>query len=97
MLAAARRAALRWARPAATPTCSRCTCEPELDIVTYFPRGRSLSAVDAASERVLDAGMDDADDPVFLSTLRVTARRVRAPPPGHRRATPTARASCAAC
>ena len=52
----------------------RCTCEPELDIVTYFPsRPSAVATVDAATERVLAAGMADADDPVFLSTMRVTA------------------------
>ena len=46
--------------------------EPELDIVGYYPRRGSLSEIDAASARVLDAGMQ-ADDPVYLSTLRVEA------------------------
>ena len=43
-----------------------------LDIVSYYPRRGSLSEIDAASARVLDAGMT-ADDPVYLSTLRVGA------------------------
>ena len=46
---------------------------PELDIVTYAPRAGSLSEVDAASERMLHAAMNDPDDPWFLSTLRVSA------------------------
>ena len=43
---------------------------PVLDIVTAFPSRDALSAVDAASRAVLDAGMT-AEDPVFLSTLRL--------------------------
>ena len=46
--------------------------DPVLDIVGYYPRRGSLSEIDAASARVLDAGMH-ADDPVYLSTLRVGA------------------------
>ncbi|MET9871691.1 aspartate aminotransferase family protein, partial [Streptomyces sp. NPDC006386] len=44
---------------------------PELDIVSYFPvvEPATLSAVDAASARVLADGMA-GPDPVFLSTLR---------------------------
>src|SRR4051812_7337190 len=43
--------------------------EPELDIVCYHPRRPSLSETDTASEAMLSAGMADADDPVYLSTL----------------------------
>ncbi len=48
---------------------------PELDIVTYFPHrpGMSGPAISAASERMLRQGMDSAEDPVWLSTLRVDA------------------------
>ena len=56
---------------------------PELDIVTYAPRGGSLSEVDAASERMLHAAMNDPDDPWFLSTLRVTADAFTALHPSH--------------
>jgi glutamate/tyrosine decarboxylase-like PLP-dependent enzyme len=44
---------------------------PELDIVTYFPAADSLAAIDALSADMLRAGMDDPDDPIFLSTLKV--------------------------
>jgi glutamate/tyrosine decarboxylase-like PLP-dependent enzyme len=44
---------------------------PVLDIVTYFPARESMSEVDAASRAALEAGMADAADPVFLSTLRI--------------------------
>jgi glutamate/tyrosine decarboxylase-like PLP-dependent enzyme len=58
---------------------------PELDIVTYAPRGGTLSEVDAASERMLHAAMNDPDDPWFLSTLRVSADAFTALHPGHAR------------
>ena len=44
--------------------------EPELDILTYFPTRPTASAIDAASQDVLERGMSE-DDPVFLSTLRI--------------------------
>jgi glutamate/tyrosine decarboxylase-like PLP-dependent enzyme len=47
--------------------------EPMLDIVTYWPRRPRMSEVDAASASILHRGMDDAEDPIFLSTLRVDA------------------------
>jgi hypothetical protein len=49
-----------------------------LDIVTYWPRRRRMSEVDAASEAVLHRGMGDAEDPIFLSTLRVDASAFQA-------------------
>ena len=58
---------------------------PELDIVTYAPRAGSLSEVDAASERMLHAAMNDPDDPWFLSTLRVSAGAFTALHPSHAR------------
>ena len=52
---------------------------PELDIVVYAPRPDTpaLTALDAASQRVFDAGMADEDDPVFLSLYRLDAGRLR--------------------
>jgi glutamate/tyrosine decarboxylase-like PLP-dependent enzyme len=73
MLAASRRAALRLSSLLRSDAGLTLHVEPELDIVTYFPTRPALSAVDAATERALAAGMADAGDPVFLSTIRVTA------------------------
>jgi hypothetical protein len=73
MLAASRRAALRLAALLRSDAELTLHVEPELDIVTYFPSRAALSAVDAATDRALAAGMADAADPVFLSTIRVTA------------------------
>jgi glutamate/tyrosine decarboxylase-like PLP-dependent enzyme len=69
VLAAGRHAALDWAARLRDSDVLALHVEPELDIVAYLPRVASFSALDAASEAVLKAGMDDPDDPVFLSTL----------------------------
>jgi glutamate/tyrosine decarboxylase-like PLP-dependent enzyme len=52
--------------------------QPETDIVVYAPRPSeaSMSAIDAASHRVFEAGMEDAEDPVFLSLYRLDAGRL---------------------
>ena len=71
MLAAGRRAALDWAARLEGSDVLSLHLPPELDIVTYLPAAGSLSAVDAASIAVLEAGMSDPDDPVFLSVLHV--------------------------
>ena len=92
VLEAGVRAARAWASLLRESGELRLLTEPELDIVGYYPRRRSLSEIDAASARVLDAGMQ-AEDPVYLSTLRVEAEPSR--PTSS--ATPTAPASCAAC
>ncbi|MFF4397375.1 pyridoxal phosphate-dependent decarboxylase family protein [Streptomyces sp. NPDC001480] len=71
VLAAGRRAALNWAELITASDVLRLYQHPELDIVTYFPavRPATLSAIDAASARVLADGMT-GPDPVFLSTLK---------------------------
>ncbi|CAN5810724.1 aminotransferase class V-fold PLP-dependent enzyme [soil metagenome] len=56
--------------------------EPALDIVTYFPTLTSMRAVDSASDALLHAGMEDEEDPVFLSSLRVGAEAFAALHPG---------------
>lgn len=47
--------------------------DPELDIVGFVPRPEpfSATAVSRASREILRRAMDDRDDPVFLSTLRL--------------------------
>jgi glutamate/tyrosine decarboxylase-like PLP-dependent enzyme len=82
VLAAGRRAALAWAELIESSEHLALFERPELDIVGYFPAAASLSAVDAASARVLHAGMAARHDPVFLSTLRVDAGPLRARHPG---------------
>jgi glutamate/tyrosine decarboxylase-like PLP-dependent enzyme len=73
VIAAGRRAALDWAGRLAGSAALELYQPPELDIVCYFPAAASLSAVDAASAQILQAGMTDPTEPVYLSTLRVTA------------------------
>jgi len=82
VLAAGRRAALDWARRLAASEYLELYQQPELDIVSYFPMERSLSAIDAASACILRAGMTDPDEPVFLSTLRVTSDAMARRHPG---------------
>jgi glutamate/tyrosine decarboxylase-like PLP-dependent enzyme len=84
VLAACRRAALDWARLLSVSGTLELYQPPELDIVSYFPvtRPASLSAVDEASQRLLAGGMADPADPVFLSTLRVTADAMARRHPG---------------
>jgi glutamate/tyrosine decarboxylase-like PLP-dependent enzyme len=79
VLAAGRRAALDWSALLRSSADLDLYQPPELDIVCYFPAGRSRSAaaIDAASARVMQAGMTDPDQPVFLSTLRVSADAFR--------------------
>ena len=75
ILAAARRAARDFAGRLQT---LRVHVEPELDIVTYLPPAASVSELDAASAAIVRAGMDDPEDPVFLSTVRVDAEHLAA-------------------
>src|SRR5580704_306964 len=59
VLAAGRRAALAWAGLLSQSAVLELYQPPELDIVSYFPvaAGRTLSAIDAAAEEILQAGM----------------------------------------
>jgi glutamate/tyrosine decarboxylase-like PLP-dependent enzyme len=78
IVAAARRAALAFADRLKASGTLRLHLEPELDIVTYLPPATSLSELDAATAAILHAGMEDPDDPVFLSTIRVDAEHLAA-------------------
>ncbi|MER5873177.1 pyridoxal-dependent decarboxylase, partial [Streptomyces sp. NPDC002044] len=84
ILAANRRAALRWADLLESSDALELYQRPDLDIVTYFPvaAGGSLSAIDAASDRLLCDGMTAESDPVFLSVLRADAEAFAARHPG---------------
>src|SRR5690606_34303520 len=80
ILAACLRAARAWAARLADSDALDLYLPPETDIVTFFPRTAepTLSAVDAASQRLFAAAMEDAADPVFLSLYRVPAEALRA-------------------
>lgn len=73
MLAAGRRAARSWAGLLGASQLLTLHLDPELDIVTFFPAAGRLSAIDARSAALLQAGMSDPDDPIFLSLLNVDA------------------------
>jgi glutamate/tyrosine decarboxylase-like PLP-dependent enzyme len=92
VLAAGLRAARAWAARLADSEELGLLTEPQLDIVTFWPRTheRSLAAVDAASAALLRAAMTDPS-PVYLSTLRVAAERLRRRDPGLAADAPSAR------
>ncbi|MGW1752111.1 pyridoxal phosphate-dependent decarboxylase family protein [Streptomyces sp. NPDC002092] len=71
VLAAGRRAALKWADLIEASDLLELYQQPQLDIVTYFPTvdPKTLSGIDAASARILADGMT-APDPVYVSTLK---------------------------
>jgi glutamate/tyrosine decarboxylase-like PLP-dependent enzyme len=81
VLAAGRRAALDLAGQLDQSEHFTLYQRPELDIVTYFA-GDRLSTIDATSDRILHAGMSHETDPVYLSTMRVTAEAMTARHPG---------------
>lgn len=75
VLAACREAALDWADLLESSDRLHLFQRPELDIVSYYPVTIpvSLAAIDETSARMLADGISDADRPVFVSTLNVTA------------------------
>ena len=75
VLASGRRAAVRWASIIRDSEELALYQEPELDIVTYFPRTTplTLSAIDAASHRIMETGMNAPEDPIFLSVARASS------------------------
>lgn len=75
VLAAGRSAALEWAGLLEESEVLDLYQPPELDIVTYLPKLPSLSAIDAASARILTQGMNQD---VYLSTFQVSADAVGA-------------------
>jgi glutamate/tyrosine decarboxylase-like PLP-dependent enzyme len=78
IVASGLRAARAWAELLDASDEFRLYQPPELDILTFWPRpgSPSCSGVDAASAALLRAAMDDPS-PVFLSTLRLAAGRLR--------------------
>jgi glutamate/tyrosine decarboxylase-like PLP-dependent enzyme len=76
IVTAARQAAKDLAARLRESELLRLYMEPELDIVTYLPRAETPDEIDALSAAMLRAGMDDPDDPIFLSTLKVDGFRI---------------------
>lgn len=94
ILAASLRAARDWHERLHTAELLAPYQAPELDIVTFFPRARphAVSAVDEAAAALFRRAMDDPEDPLFLSVLRVDAGRLAAASaPGLHLDRPTAR------
>ena len=76
ILSAALRAARALAERLSASDLYRLWAPPETDIVVYAPRRDGVAETDAASGAVFDAGMADADDPLFLSLYRLDAARL---------------------
>jgi glutamate/tyrosine decarboxylase-like PLP-dependent enzyme len=82
VLAAGLRAARRWWELLEGSELLAPVLRPELDIVTLVPRTpRSLTTLDGACQAMLERGMTEPD-PLFLSLLRMDARRLVAALPG---------------
>jgi glutamate/tyrosine decarboxylase-like PLP-dependent enzyme len=83
LLAGGLRAARAWAELLEASQGFSLYQPPELDILAFWPRpgSPSCAAVDAASAALLHAAMRDPS-PVYLSTLRLAADRLRRRDPG---------------
>ncbi|WP_409182862.1 pyridoxal phosphate-dependent decarboxylase family protein [Amycolatopsis sp. VS8301801F10] len=73
MLAACRRAANDFAGLLKESDRFALHLEPALDIVAYWPRRTRMSEITDAANAILQNGMADPDNPLYLSTLRVDA------------------------
>ena len=79
ILAACLEAARRWHALLDGSDALQPYVRPELDIVTFLPRldAPTSAQIDEASRRLFQEAMEDAEDPVFLSLLRVASGRLR--------------------
>lgn len=75
-----RRAARDWAELLRTSTRLSLLLEPELDIVVFFPdtTARTASAISRGSDTIFEHAMNDTENPVYLSKLRVKTSMLRA-------------------
>ena len=74
VIAPGRRAALKWAGKLRESELFELYQEPDLDIVSYFPRGDSLTDIDRRSGAILTAGMNaPRDESLFVATYQVNA------------------------
>ncbi|MFB6099460.1 MAG: aspartate aminotransferase family protein [Salinibacter sp.] len=75
ILVAGLRAARTWTDAVEDSDALRVIAPPETDIVSYAPATgtESLSAVHEASQALLDAAMNDPDDPIYTSVYRLSA------------------------
>lgn len=79
ILAACLRAARRWAALIEASEELRLVQLPELDILTFYPVPSlpTATAVDTLSQRLFQVAMEEPEDPVFLSVLRLQAEGLR--------------------
>ncbi|CAM3021357.1 MULTISPECIES: hypothetical protein [Dermacoccus] len=72
IVAPGRRAALAWAEKLRDSEVFDLYQEPDLDIVSYFPKGDSLADVDRRSGAILTNGMNaPRDESLFVATYKV--------------------------
>jgi len=78
IVAATHRAARRWADAIESAGALTLLTRPETDIVTYFPTPDepTLNALDQASRHLFETAMNDPDDPVFTSVLRLPSETI---------------------
>jgi hypothetical protein len=75
VLARTRAAAVRWAELIRESDSLRLAMDPALDIVTFYPvvdGEQRVSAISAETQRVFAALMNDAEQPIYLATLKVS-------------------------
>ena len=84
VLAAGRRAALRWAELIEGSEHLELYQPPQLDIVSYFPVtvGNTLSQIDAASNRILRSVRMKPESETYLATLHARVEELAGRPPG---------------
>lgn len=74
VVAPGRRAAVKWAQKLRDSEVFQLYQEPDVDIVSYFPKGDSLADIDRRSGAILDAGMNaPRDESLFVATYQVSA------------------------
>ena len=75
-----RQAALKWSDLIRTSDKLSLVLEPELDIVVFFPDvgERSASAISRLSDDVFTRTMEDEENPLYLSKLRVKTTMLQA-------------------
>lgn len=72
VVAPGRRAAMKWADKLRASDVFELYQEPDIDIVSYFPKGESLADIDRRSGAILDAGMNaPRDESLFVATYQV--------------------------
>lgn len=69
-----RKAALKFYKLLSKSDVFKPLMEPELDIVTYFPIGRSTKEISNRSEKLFLKLMNDRENPIYLSKYRLDSK-----------------------